>query len=174
MPCQFPPWERSPFFGSFTRWPRFQSAGTRSCSQILFRRDCSISADVVGFALSASGGMPSVPLALLFFVVLIALMISALEILFLLQILTLVDLLFQLSPLFYFGPCLWCHPHFVLSPLLSQNFYAGGFPGVLKFCPVVFNRGFIQSCCYLHLILDFAVELLSPIFSPSSATLVGA
>lgn len=43
MPRQLPHWERSPFFGSFTRWPCFQSAGTRSCSQILFRRGCSIS-----------------------------------------------------------------------------------------------------------------------------------
>ena len=77
IPRQLPQCDRSPFFGSLTKWPRLQSAGTSSCSQILRRRGCSISADVVGSALSASGGIPSGPPALPFFIFLMALMISA-------------------------------------------------------------------------------------------------
>ena len=54
--------DRSPLFGSFTRWPFFQSSGTLSCS--LVRSGCSISVEVQMSAFSASGGIPSGPAAL--------------------------------------------------------------------------------------------------------------
>ena len=56
--------ERSSFFGSFTRCPRFQSSGTPSCSQILLRSGCSMSVEVWMSAFRASGGIPSGPAAL--------------------------------------------------------------------------------------------------------------
>ena len=70
--------ERSPFFGSFTRCPRFQSSGTRSCSQILLRSGCSMSVEVWMSAFRASGGIPSGPAALPDLRDLIALAISVL------------------------------------------------------------------------------------------------
>ena len=57
IPLQLLQDDRSPFFGSFTRWPFFQSSGTLSCSQILCRSGYSISVEVWMSAFSASGGI---------------------------------------------------------------------------------------------------------------------
>ena len=51
--------DKSPFFGSLTRFPFFQSSGTCSWSQILLRSGCIISVDVWISDFNASGGMPS-------------------------------------------------------------------------------------------------------------------
>ena len=78
IPLQLLQDDRSPFFGSFTRCPRFQSSGTFSCSQILVRSGCSMSVEVWMSALSASGGIPSGPAALPDLSDFMALVISAL------------------------------------------------------------------------------------------------
>ena len=68
--------DRSPFFGSFTRWPFFQSSGTLSCSQILCRSGSSMLVEVWISVFSASGGMPPGPAALPDFSDFMALVIS--------------------------------------------------------------------------------------------------
>ena len=56
--------DRSPFFGSFTRYPFFHSSGICSVSQIFIRSGWIISVEVWTSAFSASGGIPSGPAAL--------------------------------------------------------------------------------------------------------------
>ena len=64
IPLQLLQDNRSPFFGSFMRWPFYQSSGTLSCFQILYRSGCSISVEIRMSPFSASGGMPSGPATL--------------------------------------------------------------------------------------------------------------
>ena len=70
---------KSPFFGSFTRYPFFHSVGTFSGSQIFKNRWCNISVVVIGSAFRACGGMPSGPGVFPSFNIFSALRISAFE-----------------------------------------------------------------------------------------------
>ena len=53
--------KKSPFFGSFTKCPLFQSTGTSFCFHLLHRRGCNISVEVCMSAFRASDGIPSGP-----------------------------------------------------------------------------------------------------------------
>ena len=60
IPPQFLHISKSPFLGSFTKYPCFHSVGTFSCSQIFRNIWCNIYVVVMGSAVTASGGgMPS-------------------------------------------------------------------------------------------------------------------
>ena len=79
IPLQLLQDDISPFFGSFTICPFFQSSGTCSCSHTLFKSGYNISGDVWVSALSASRGIPSGPAALPVLRDLMALEISILD-----------------------------------------------------------------------------------------------
>ena len=79
IPLQLLQDDISPFFGSFTICPFFQSSGTCSCSHTLFRSGYNISVNVWVSALSASGGIPSGPAVLPVLRDLMALEISILD-----------------------------------------------------------------------------------------------
>ena len=78
IPRQLPQDDGSPFSGSFTRCPFFQSSGTFSSSQILLKSGCNMSVEVWMSTFRASGGMPSGPAAFPDLSDLMALAISAL------------------------------------------------------------------------------------------------
>ncbi|KAH3728399.1 hypothetical protein DPMN_054355 [Dreissena polymorpha] len=77
MPRQFLQSPKSPFFGSFTRCPFFQSAGTLPSAQIFCIRGSNMVSVVEESVFSASGGISSGPGALLFFSAFRAFWISA-------------------------------------------------------------------------------------------------
>lgn len=77
IPLYFAQLLRSPFFGSLMKYPSFHSDGTCSSYQIFLKRVWSISTIVSMSALSASAGILSGPVALLFLSCLIAFWISS-------------------------------------------------------------------------------------------------
>ena len=77
IPFHFLHIPKSPFFGSFTRYPFFHYVGTFSCSQIFKNRWCNIYVVNVWSAFRASGGIPSGPDIFPSFNIFSALLISA-------------------------------------------------------------------------------------------------